>query len=101
VKLLDEAGAPQIPALAFSLAILARLGPLLAFADDFWMPALALAVDQRDPKASPDDLDAAGLPPTDEVPRAEVKEKVEGIPGRWPGVVAVGCCVVAVVTEVK
>lgn len=52
----EAAGAPQIPALAFSLAMLARLGPLLAFALDLEIPALALAVDQREPKASPEDL---------------------------------------------
>lgn len=58
----EEAGAPQMPALAFSLAILARLGPLLALALDLEMPALALAVDQSEPKASPEGLAvAAGL----------------------------------------
>jgi hypothetical protein len=53
-----------MPALAFSLAILARLGPLLAPALDLAIPALALAVDQREPKASPEGLEAvlaAGL----------------------------------------
>lgn len=40
--------------------MLARLGPLFAFALALLIPALALAVDQREPKASPDDL-AAGL----------------------------------------
>lgn len=64
-----EAGAPQIPALAFSLAILARLGPLLAPALALAIPALALAEDQRDPKASPEGLEAllaAGLLPVAE-----------------------------------
>ena len=67
--MLDEAGAPQIPALAFSLAMLARFGPLLAAALDLEIPAVALAEDQRDPKASPEDLDAvlaAGLLPVAE-----------------------------------
>lgn len=96
----DGAGAPQIPALAFSLAILARLGPLFALMDVFWIPALALAVDQSDPNASPDDLPAAGLVPVDEALRAEVKEEVEGMPGRWLEVVVAGCCA-AVETEVK
>lgn len=51
-----------MPALAFSLAMLARLGPLLALALDLEMPALALAVDQSEPKASPEGLAAeAGL----------------------------------------
>jgi len=54
------AGAPQIPALAFSLAMLARLGPLLAPVFDFWIPALALAVDHSEPKASPEGFLAAG-----------------------------------------
>ena len=58
-----DAGAPQIPALAFSLAMLLRLGPLLALELDLVIPALALADDQSEPKASPEGLDAelAGL----------------------------------------
>ena len=43
---------PQIPASLFALAMLARSGPLLAVAPLFGTPAEALAVDQRDPKAS-------------------------------------------------
>lgn len=65
-----------MPALAFSLAMLARLGPLDAVEDDFWIPALALAEDQMDPKASPDGLAAAGLGP-DVVDVAEVKDDVD------------------------
>lgn len=36
--------------------MLARLGPLLALALDLEIPALALALDHREPKASPEDL---------------------------------------------
>lgn len=76
-----------MPALAFSLAMLARLGPLLTD-EDFWMPALALAVDQSEPKASPEDLAGAGLlaapAPEEVVVVAEVKDEVEGMLGRWP-----------------
>jgi hypothetical protein len=36
--------------------MLAKLGPLLALALALEIPALALAVDQREPKASPEDL---------------------------------------------
>lgn len=74
-----------MPALAFSLAMLARLGPLLTD-EDFWMPALALALDQSEPKASPpEDLDAAGLlVAPEEAVVAEVKDEVEGMLGRWP-----------------
>lgn len=43
---------PQIPALAFSLARLARFGPWFVEVLDFLMPAPALAVDQREPNAS-------------------------------------------------
>ena len=59
----DEAeandAAPQIPSLNFCFAILSRFGPLLLFASFFWMPALALAVDHSDPKASVALLDLA------------------------------------------
>lgn len=73
-----------MPALAFSLAMLARLGPLLAVDEDFWIPAVALALDHREPKASPpEDLDAAGLAAV-EGAVAELKEVVDGMPGRWP-----------------
>lgn len=53
MELLEAAGAPQIPALVFSFAILAKLGPCLAVELDFWIPAPALAEDQREPNASP------------------------------------------------
>ena len=93
--------APQMPALAFSLAILARLGPWLPGVVVFLMPAPALAVDQRDPKTSPplaadEDLvvlvAAAGLP----------KEALDAKDGRALGV-PVGVCEegLAAVTEVK
>lgn len=72
----------QIPALAFSFAMLARFGPGFV-ADEapsaFLMPAVALAVDQREPKASP--------PPPPPPARAEEVEG-EGL-------------VVAVVVEVR
>lgn len=58
-EVLEGAGAPQMPALAFSLAMLARLGPLFVPVLDFWMPALALAVDHSEPKASPEGFFAA------------------------------------------
>lgn len=56
--------APHIPALAFSLAILARLGPCcdgLVEEEGFLMPALA--VDHKDPNASPEEVvdDELGL----------------------------------------
>jgi hypothetical protein len=44
--------------------MLAKLGPLFAFALDLEIPALALAVDHREPNASPEGLPAvlaAGL----------------------------------------
>ena len=55
-----------MPASLFALAILARSGPLLGVVDFIWTPALAVAVDHKEPKASPP-LDvvvglAAGLP---------------------------------------
>lgn len=51
-----------MPRLAFSLAILARLGPALPDVFVFvLMPAEVLAVDQRELKASPDDLAPADL----------------------------------------
>lgn len=68
-------------ALDFSLAMLARFGPLLVVV--FWIPALALAADQSDPNtSSPDfDFDAAGLlPAVDEV--VEENEEVDCRPGR-------------------
>ena len=46
------------------MAMLAKLGPLFALALALEIPALALALDQREPKASPEDLlavVAAGL----------------------------------------
>lgn len=54
--------APQMPWLAFSLAMLARFGPEFPDVLDFvLMPAEVLAVDQRELKASPDGLALAGL----------------------------------------
>lgn len=64
-------GVPHIAASFFAFAMLARSGPLeftppTPAADLFAMPALPLAVDQRDPKASPPAppavLDEVGLP---------------------------------------
>ena len=75
---------PQIPALDFSLAILAKFGPLFAEAD-FWIPAFALAEDHREPNASPpDDFDAAGLLVRDEVTVVDENEDVEEMPGLAP-----------------
>lgn len=54
-----DCATPQIPALDFSLAILAKLGPLEALGEDFWIPAPALAALHREPNASPPGLDAA------------------------------------------
>lgn len=53
----------QIPWLAFSLCKAARFGPWLPGVEAFLMPAPALAVDQRLPKASPllEDLGERGL----------------------------------------
>ena len=85
-----------MPALAFSLAMLARLGPLFAFALDFWMPALALAEDQREPKASPLGflaVEAAGL---FTVADGAVADEMEDVaPCDEKG------CVLVVATEVK
>lgn len=76
------AGAPQIPALAFSRAMLLRLGPLFAPVFVFWIPALALAFDHSEPKASPEGflaVNAAGF-------AGEVTEDTEGdVP--WVGLV--------------
>ena len=77
----EGAAAPQIPALAFSLAMLAKFGPLDAFEAGFWIPALALALDQRDPKASPDDLEVAGLIPVEEVDVVDANDGVDCMPG--------------------
>jgi hypothetical protein len=76
----DVAGEPQIPALDFSFAILAKFGPLAAAF--FWMPAVALALDHKEPNASPPAaLLAAGLalPPRvvdDDVVVVDEKEAV-------------------------
>lgn len=51
---------PQIPALDFSFAILAKLGPFCVVV--FWIPALALALLHSEPKASPEALAAGFLP---------------------------------------
>ena len=67
----EAAGAPQIPALAFSLAILAKFGPWLGVAG-FWIPAPALALDQREPNASP--------PPDFLAAEMEVGLAVEAVP---------------------
>lgn len=94
---------PQIPALAFSLAILAKFGPLLAVEFDFWTPALALALDHNEPKASPPeglDAAAAGLGPAAEDEVADVSEETEDMPGRWPRPPA-GGWLALVDTEVK
>ena len=56
---LEGAGVPQMPPVAFSLAMLARLGPLFVPVLVFWMPALALAVDHNEPKTSPEGFLAA------------------------------------------
>jgi hypothetical protein len=68
--------APQIPALAFSLANCPRAGPEVGVLV-FLIPALA--EDQRDPKASPP---AAGFAPpgdlTDDVPDVGFDCVVEG-----------------------
>lgn len=83
-----------MPALAFSLAMLARLGPLLVFAVDL-IPALALADDQSEPKASPEGFlgaDAAGLfAPAEGVAVEEMEDVVPCECG----------CAVPVATEVK
>jgi len=50
---------PQIPALVFCCAKLARFGPPAGVA--FLMPAVALAVDQRLPNASPPFAAVAGF----------------------------------------
>ncbi len=66
--------------------MLAKFGPLLALDEDFWIPALALADDHRDPNASPEGFDAAGLLPAVGVAGlvADEKDDVDGIAGRWP-----------------
>lgn len=90
-----------MPALAFSLAMLARLGPLLALEEDFCSPAVALALDHREPNASPpEDLDAAGLAAVEEVV-AELKEEADGMPGRWPETLEEDGPVLLAWTEVK
>jgi hypothetical protein len=76
---LEGAGAPQMPALAFSLAMLARLGPLFEPVLDFWMPALALAVDHSEPKASPEGFLAAAEAGLLDVLDGEATEDIEGL----------------------
>ena len=78
-EVLEGAGAPQMPALAFSLAMLARLGPLFVPVLDFWMPALALAVDHNEPKASPEDFLAAAEAGLLAVLEGEAREDMEGV----------------------
>merc|ERR1712093_163090 len=69
------AGAPQIPALAFSLASCPRAGPEVGVLV-FLVPALA--DDQRDPEASPPAGLAAPGDLTDEAPEADLAACVEG-----------------------
>lgn len=86
------AGVPQIPALAFSFAILARLGPLFCVGVVVLIPAFALAEDHRLPNTSPDAFlpdGAVGLLVVRGVPDGDL------IPG-WDG-----CCGCAKGTEVK
>lgn len=82
-EVVEGAGVPQMPALARSLAMLARLGPLFTGVEAFWIPALALAADQSEPKASPpEDLDADGLwLAAAELEVVDEKEEVEVNPG--------------------
>lgn len=80
VVVLEAAGAPHMLALDFSLAMLARFGPLFVLVV-FWIPALALAADQSDPNTSSPDFDAAGLLPADDEV-VEENEEVDCRPGR-------------------
>jgi len=80
VEVVEGAGAPQIPALDLSLAILARSGPF-AGRGAFWIPALALAADQSEPNTSTPDFDPDGFCPAEEVDVVDEKEEVEVIPG--------------------
>ena len=57
---------------------------MLAVELDFWIPALALAVDQRDPNASPEGFAAAGLFPAEDVAVADWREEMEDMPCLWP-----------------
>ena len=85
-----------MPALAFSFAMLARLGPLFAFELDFEMPALALAEDQSEPKASSEGflaVEAGGLFAA--AVGAAVEEMEDVAPCDESG------CAVLVATEVK
>lgn len=89
----DAAGAPHMPAVAFCFCILARFGPELPGVEVLLMPALALAVDHSEPKASP--LDAEGLAAGFANELAELIDGlVPGVEGDWEAVV--GAC-----TEVK
>lgn len=54
---------------------------MVAVDADFWIPALALALDQREPKTSPDGLEAVGLAAVEEVDAVDAKEVVDGMPG--------------------
>lgn len=93
---LEDAGAPQIPALAFSLAMLARLGPLLAVELDLAIPALALAEDQIEPKASPEGFLAVELTGLFAAMEGVLVEEMEDVaPCEEKG------CAVLVETEVK
>ena len=57
------------------------MGPFEALDADFWIPALALAVDQSEPKASPDDFAADGLVAAEEADVPDAKEAVEEMLG--------------------
>lgn len=64
VELAEGAFAPQIPALVCCFAKSASLGPWLPAVEVFLIPAVALAEDHKEPKASPppeDDFPWAGL----------------------------------------
>jgi hypothetical protein len=79
--------------------MLARLGPLFVPVLDFWIPALALAVDQSEPKASPEDFLGAWVAGLLAVAVGEAAEDREGVEA-WenePGC----CCWLLLETEVK
>lgn len=61
--------------------MLARLGPFEALDEDFWIPALALALVQSEPNASPDGFEVDGLVPAVVGDVAEVNEPVEDMLG--------------------
>lgn len=67
-----------MPAVAFCFCMLARFGPELPGVGVFLIPALALAVDHKEPKASPPDAEDFAGPFANEL--------VELIDGLAPGV---------------